>query len=702
MAFIGNSDYGYQGEEIQLNSFIPAIMSETHYHLGQAFNIAAGLIETGYDQSVNPGQITVKDNDGRLNLLGDPEMPVWTNTPGKLSVTVSPAAVTNGSDTIKVSLSDLPTGRTAVICLQKYEQDSSTVIEAYSVQRVTGNGTYSFLYNAETNGNINVTVTAKNFTPYETLIPVTTNSGDILSIDHTGINDSNNPPVTIGNGDQIIDAGETVALSVYVINTGKGSANNVTATVSCNDTSELKLLNSTLTFGNISAGSMANAVIRFTVNKNTPALSENSNPPLSLTLVLSDNVSNTFKETFNLNVEAPVVEFVRAYNFKNNGVATTIIRANDDISFDIELLNSGNAPVTEVSAILSSSIVTCNSTPGTYGDVNQIMEVNSSYSNSFSFAVPSTYRKNAAIPCTLNVTNQFGKVWTFAMNLNDYNISSLDSASLGLSNTAGANAVTLNWTSVTNANQYDIYRSKVDSAGNPAGYILIGVVGAGSPDVFVDQGDSGSGLGVLTTYRYEVVATESGVEIAEASLLAWTSLPQEVPPIVLSENGIAITGAGGAINLFDTIYNGNKEKEIVFSAVNGSQGYIFAFHGLDLTPVYTWDRNTTDVAGFSKLTSCTATGNPPVSWSTPAIADVNHDGLAEFISESSWDEAYYNSRNDLQIFKNNTDTNPLCIQLKGIQYYSEPLVADVDNDGNMDILVKSAYGIFHRVLFCDK
>ncbi len=175
VAVIANTSFGWVFMVTSYNKpFIQKIYN-FDYHIGKSFNKTKIL----YNNS------SYYDGSSRLiffslSLASDPEMPVWTDSPdpqNPLVVNV-PAGVTTGQQTVQVSIDNLSAGTEGMVCFYKSG-------EVYAREPVTGTGnTVSINLNCtpDTPGDILVTVTAKNYLPVETSIPVTANPGIHLYI----------------------------------------------------------------------------------------------------------------------------------------------------------------------------------------------------------------------------------------------------------------------------------------------------------------------------------------------------------------------------------------------------------------------------------------------------------------------------------------------------------------------------------------
>jgi hypothetical protein len=164
----------------------------------------------------------------RINftLLGDPELPVWTNTPNlpnPLNVSFDPQNLVTGDNNLTVTINNLPINEFATVCLYKEN-------EVFLYKTIIGTGNeIEELFTIQPNlpGNLSLTVTAKNFTPVIIQINVNTNPGIHLFVSDYLIDDTN-----FGNGDGKLDSGETVELGINISNSGQTDATNVNAVLS--------------------------------------------------------------------------------------------------------------------------------------------------------------------------------------------------------------------------------------------------------------------------------------------------------------------------------------------------------------------------------------------------------------------------------------------------------------------------------------
>ncbi len=167
IGYIGCCRYGwgdpgsyFGGRSFMLNrTFYVKLLGENLYHLGEAY-AEHKWEHAGDSMAYNPYRWI----QFGINLLGDPELPVWTDNPQSMSV-VYPSEIAPGNQTIYVR-----TEPGAHVCLWKVVGASD---EAYVYGDADEKGGYSADIDPATVGTLKLTVTKQNFRPVEVDIVVT-------------------------------------------------------------------------------------------------------------------------------------------------------------------------------------------------------------------------------------------------------------------------------------------------------------------------------------------------------------------------------------------------------------------------------------------------------------------------------------------------------------------------------------------------
>lgn len=225
IGFIGNSSYGWGspgnpgfGISDRFDTrFFYALFQEEHFNLGAALAFSkAYFIPYSREENV------YRWHQYQLNLLGDPEMLVWTDMPETLKLTY-PQSIPQGNSRIFITVTDKKNGtpiQGALVCLMKDD-------ESYASGYTDVSGSVFLDATPSTPGNFDLTVTAHNYLPAETTVPVV--SGSYVNYLGWEINDS------LGNDDGIANPDEEVFLNLMVKNTGNATAYNISCALRSQD-----------------------------------------------------------------------------------------------------------------------------------------------------------------------------------------------------------------------------------------------------------------------------------------------------------------------------------------------------------------------------------------------------------------------------------------------------------------------------------
>jgi hypothetical protein len=166
VAFVGNTRYGwympYSDDGYSLGfdrAFFSSLFSQGHWRLGVCFSDH----KNDYFQNDEYYRYIYTE----LTLLGDPELPIWTEVPADVEV-LHDATLPVGEYSefpVHVSSGGSPLAG-ATVCLWK-EGD------VYEVQTTNGQGEAAFGFVPETTGEMHVTVACHNYLPYEGQAEVT-------------------------------------------------------------------------------------------------------------------------------------------------------------------------------------------------------------------------------------------------------------------------------------------------------------------------------------------------------------------------------------------------------------------------------------------------------------------------------------------------------------------------------------------------
>jgi len=171
VGFVGNTRYGwyYVGDDDLASLrydryFFKSFFIQNHYKLGDLFSDH----KTEAYFSMNQNDLN-KYIFSELILLGDPELPLWTENPSSFDVS-HPTEIFIGYSSFSVHVEDSEGGNigNAYVCLWKDD-------EIYLTNYTDSSGDITFDISPTTEGNMTITVTKRNYIPYEDNVNIISN-----------------------------------------------------------------------------------------------------------------------------------------------------------------------------------------------------------------------------------------------------------------------------------------------------------------------------------------------------------------------------------------------------------------------------------------------------------------------------------------------------------------------------------------------
>jgi hypothetical protein len=256
IAFIGNSRYGwgspgnpgYGYSDRYDHKFFEVLFPDDIPHIGATLGIAKA-----YYASRSRWANVYRWCQFQTNLLGDPEMPIWTDIPDTLEISY-PAQIPVGESRcpVVVRCQGAPVAG-ARICLQKGA-------DVYESALTGDDGLAAFSIAPQSPGPLTITVTAHNCLPAERTLQVAESTGPYPAPISSAIDDAS------GNRDGILNAGESVDLLVTVQNFGGATASSVEGTLACSD-AMVTLTGPGAQMGSIPPGATAAGRFSFTLDE---------------------------------------------------------------------------------------------------------------------------------------------------------------------------------------------------------------------------------------------------------------------------------------------------------------------------------------------------------------------------------------------------------------------------------------------------
>ena len=201
VAFTGNtrSGWGYVGNPFALSGELEKEWWNGLFEYGQN-NLGLAMVYSKHQFSIASPDVDMKKHcEWTFNLLGEPEMPIWTDDPDSFAVTCS-SSLPKGKMLFPVHVEDSTTHDpvdSAYVCLWKEG-------EVYLTGYTDAHGDATFDPLPATTGFMYVTVTKHNYVPSQQEVEITFVCGDF----------------NVVGGDGVVDLGDVVYLINYLFKEG--------------------------------------------------------------------------------------------------------------------------------------------------------------------------------------------------------------------------------------------------------------------------------------------------------------------------------------------------------------------------------------------------------------------------------------------------------------------------------------------------
>lgn len=282
------------------------------------------------------GQVDLYFNS--YNILGDPELNCWTGVPEYMTVTCADS-IEFGSNLLSVQVDDNSGSplEGAYVCITN---DNDVFEGGFTSQ----GGLIHFNVVPNMAGDMYVTVTARNFIPYEGV--VTYYSTDVSVGYEAHVIDDDNTGQSSGNGNGIANPSETIELEVDLHNFGQSvTAVGVSAILS-SDSPFITVTDDSADFGNIAPGVTVAGDQPYLIDIASDAFDGIS---VDLLLSVSDNNGNYWNSMIQIPVEAALFE-VDNVTILDNG--NNQIDPGEVFEMYLSASNIGNNNITGATAIL--------------------------------------------------------------------------------------------------------------------------------------------------------------------------------------------------------------------------------------------------------------------------------------------------------------------------------------------------------------
>jgi hypothetical protein len=328
-------------------------------------------------------------------LFGEPAVPIWMGKAFNVSVT-KPTAINIGSGvpvSITVNSQDGPVD-SAMVCLIKGT-------ETFARGFTAANGQLTLYVTPLTPGWLQLTVSGANNIPYLDSIQVVSSGKFVCYLRHF-ISDS----TPGGNGDSIINPGESFRIPMWVKNYGTQAASSVTGRLIAH-TAGVTIGDSIKSFGTVNGADSAYNSQGFgmSVNAGLP-----NNYAIACSLVCKDSDDSTWVSYVTFRVGAPVIMFVdKVVKDSAGSQPNGKLDPGETADLEITLGNTGIGNATNVQAVLRSgdSRLAVPDTLAVYGTIlHESTAVNRS--DHFTLHADAGIPPETQVTCTLKVTGDGG------------------------------------------------------------------------------------------------------------------------------------------------------------------------------------------------------------------------------------------------------------------------------------------------------
>ncbi len=335
VAFICNSRYGW-------GSYNNTNGASQHFHrefVDAIFSEDITIIGETHQDSKEDLAGWVRGNGGirwcyyELNLLGDPAMDMWTDEPEEFDPEHT-GIIVLGSEDYEVTVEGF---EGATVCISHEGE-----ILAVCLTDEDGLAHLEFENPLNEEANLTLTITAHNYLMYSAEIRTIQPEGGYPWVIDMLIDDSE------GNGNGLIDAGETITLNPFVRNLGQETLEELTITIEINDPM-ITIINNTAVYPDIEAAAetFADEGLVLSIASHCPDLRE-----VTMDCEIENNADETWAQEITFIVHSPVFVSHFLSVLESEGGANGVLNPGGEAEMLLMLTNSGTGDAADLTAVL--------------------------------------------------------------------------------------------------------------------------------------------------------------------------------------------------------------------------------------------------------------------------------------------------------------------------------------------------------------
>ncbi len=298
-------------------------------------------------------------------VLGDPSIHIWKEIPKDVTVDY-PESITFGTNLVEFTVNHTATGlpvEGAVVCITGNEIFVSGITDA------TGKVYLEII--SEDLETLNVTVTGHTVYPFQGTLEVLPPTGPWVVKDYYLLDDN-----VGGNGNNLMDYGESILLSLAVKNIGPNNATNINVELSTSDP-YITITDNLHNYPSVLSGQsvLATNAFSFTVADNMP------NGHEVIINVTASGLFNSWNSYMTITGQAPVISLGNIIISDPGGNNNGLLDPGETVTITFPVSNIGNSNSPDATAYLSSSypFFTLNNTTDNLGLINYGETTNASF-----------------------------------------------------------------------------------------------------------------------------------------------------------------------------------------------------------------------------------------------------------------------------------------------------------------------------------